>query len=340
MKKAYTYDKQEEPAVISKALSDLLLAQERPAELMALYWFYYYTAKWQDTNQAYATNGYVAEALKWSVGRVIRIGRELEQLGLIKKIASRDLTTNQISGHYVKVLFRWHQGDKATVSISHSVEKVYTNTLKTNNKTLKAKKFDPEDLPLNLSRHKKVAKAWSDFVQHRKEKKCPLTPLSWKKTINHLIEHDKDEICAAIDKAIANGWRGLFFNVNKPRHKIERDADTPALTAEGKMLLQFFIACGQEASGGISDIIAKGVKHEYMKLNKIRNPDRRDKGPMDQFNRRSFFRTWMEWLREHQQRFPIRSWRDTQVGSYRWREFLKDLERVTGYNLKTGRRVE
>ncbi len=339
MKKQYTYDRHDEPAVISKALSDLLLSREKPAELMALYWFYYYTAKWQDTNQAKATNGYVATALKWSIGRVIRTGRELEELGLIRKMTSRDPDTNKINGHYVRVCFRWSEYKNPTVWETHSVENLYINASKTNNKNKKG--FDPLELPDNLSRDDKVRAAWAEFIQHRKEKKCPITPLSWKKLIREMSEQEPEVVCAAIDKAIANGWRGLFFNTPASETREERrTVCKPAATPNGNRLLQFLKCTDNYASGLVADSLADEVDKAYKLFSRVRNPDRPDQGPMDHFNQRSFFAAWMEWLQERQERFPIRSWRDLSVGGYRWREFIKDLERKTGYYFKTGRRRE
>ena len=64
------YNQNDEPIVMSKPLLDLLLRQKSPAELIALYSFYYYTAKWQKTNQPKATTEYVQKALNWSDRKV------------------------------------------------------------------------------------------------------------------------------------------------------------------------------------------------------------------------------------------------------------------------------
>lgn len=52
--------------------------------------------------------------------------------------------------------------------------------------------------------------AWSDYEQHRKEKKKPITPLSKTKQQNILRKHPFDEQQAMVDKAIANGWTGIY----------------------------------------------------------------------------------------------------------------------------------
>lgn len=51
---------------------------------------------------------------------------------------------------------------------------------------------------------------WADFVQHRKEIRKPLKPLSKVKSANILkaLSHEQQRIC--VDKSIASGWAGLF----------------------------------------------------------------------------------------------------------------------------------
>lgn len=105
-----SYELNEEPIILSKYLLDLLLKQENPGDLIALYTFYYYVAKWQKTNQPKATTSYTASGLSWSEKRVIKNKNELIQLGLIKDIISRNRKSNQILGHYIRVMFIWSQG--------------------------------------------------------------------------------------------------------------------------------------------------------------------------------------------------------------------------------------
>ncbi len=100
------YDLTQEPIVMSKGLLDLLLKQSKPADLIALYAFYYYTAKWQQTNQPKATTGYVARGLKWSENRVQSCKKILLSLNLIEDVQSKN-DKGQITGHYVRVNFIW-----------------------------------------------------------------------------------------------------------------------------------------------------------------------------------------------------------------------------------------
>lgn len=101
------YNKNEEPIVISKALLDLLLSQEKPTDLIVLYVFYYYTAKWQGTNQVRATVVYVCGGLKWTAKRTQAARKKLAQLGLIEDLYDRNAATGRIEAAYVKVNFLW-----------------------------------------------------------------------------------------------------------------------------------------------------------------------------------------------------------------------------------------
>lgn len=56
------------------------------------------------------------------------------------------------------------------------------------------------------------AKAWSDFVEHRKAIKKPMTEYTQGQTIKLLdkLRAEGNDPAAVIDQSILNGWRGLF----------------------------------------------------------------------------------------------------------------------------------
>lgn len=99
------------PVVIPKATSDLFLKlpYKDRGDAVALYWFYYYTASWQKTNQPYVIDKYVSgkvdeaqerSGLGWDVGKIARTRNQLEEIGLIEKI--RDGLTGKT---YIKINF-------------------------------------------------------------------------------------------------------------------------------------------------------------------------------------------------------------------------------------------
>jgi len=126
--------------ILTKQTYDAFLKSDNPAELIALYSFYYYTAKWQKTNQPKCTTGYTANGLKWSESKLRKFKKELIDLGLIEDVAIRD-ERNKIAGHYIKLNYILKQ---STLTNSHtienpqcgngdSVEDLRTNALSDNN---------------------------------------------------------------------------------------------------------------------------------------------------------------------------------------------------------------
>ena len=59
--------------------------------------------------------------------------------------------------------------------------------------------------------------AWSDWIQHRKEKKKPLTPTSMKLQLQTLKEMGLDRAIRAIDHSIEKGWTGIFEPEYQPK---------------------------------------------------------------------------------------------------------------------------
>lgn len=176
--------------ILTKQTLDIFLRQENPSELIALYTFYYYTAKWQQTNRPKCTTGYVAKALHWGIKKTQKIKKQLLEFGLIEDAKAVDPLTKRVLGHYIKInyIFKKETLEKnqkcanystqsfyaqmeslnpsilakdSTQSFSHRVEKRVTNALSTNNKN--ALSTD------NLS--KKVSKQLEqDKISPKKEK--------------------------------------------------------------------------------------------------------------------------------------------------------------------------
>lgn len=110
--------------ILTKPTIDRLLKEDNCAELIALYTFYYYTAKWQKTNQPRCTTAYTAKALHWKEDKVRRHKKKLVELGLIEDVTQRDKDTNKIIGHYIIVKFVIKQKDvdmvKSNETVSHT----------------------------------------------------------------------------------------------------------------------------------------------------------------------------------------------------------------------------
>lgn len=101
------YDVNSEPIVLSKSLLDILFREPNHADLIALYIFYYATAKWQLTNQPRATTSYVMQGLGWTEKRVQKTKKKLKELQLIEDVVKHNVG-NKILGHYIKINFILH----------------------------------------------------------------------------------------------------------------------------------------------------------------------------------------------------------------------------------------
>jgi hypothetical protein len=353
--KEYDYDRQQEPAIFSKALSDLILTQQNPAELVALYWFYYYTAKWQQTNQPKATNGYAAKGLHWSSARVGKIAKQLEILGLIKRHIHWNKETKKISGHYIQVNFVWTKQclRKAMLKESNILAFHRTNALSDNNlnalsnnnkkgnffvddKTSSKKEvFDPTDLPIKLANNPAIQKAWNEFVQHRNENKRKLTPLACKKLIKKLLPFNEQEIVEAINRSIENSWTGIFFSSTSMTYTGKPGKVTynkPFLSKEAKDIANLCTNLNIEA-GSVQ------MENYYLQLKRYWNTlQEKNEKIVTHLGWSLFHRRWIEYLERKQDSFPTRGFYDLEIGRARWNEFIRECEIWTGYNFTTGRR--
>ena len=111
----FQYDSQHEPIVLSNYLMKTLLNTDYPGDSIALYCFYYNTAKWQRTNSIKSVTGYTAKGLRWTEERVRKIKSILKALKLIEDIVSRN-DKNQVTGHYIKVNFIWSKANVERIS--------------------------------------------------------------------------------------------------------------------------------------------------------------------------------------------------------------------------------
>ena len=113
--------------IITKQTFDSFLATDIPSDLIALYMFYYYTAKWQATNQPKCTTYYTAKALKWTEARVRRAKKELVSFGFIEDIQQKDNVSGKVTGCYIKLNYimkesNIHPHDLPQCGTIHSVE--------------------------------------------------------------------------------------------------------------------------------------------------------------------------------------------------------------------------
>ena len=90
--------------ITTKQTFEIFLKTKDPSDCIALYMFYYYTAKWQETNQPRASVRYVAKGLRWSSDRVRRAKKMLGDLKIIEDVRTLD-KLGRVKGWYVKLNF-------------------------------------------------------------------------------------------------------------------------------------------------------------------------------------------------------------------------------------------
>ncbi len=201
--------------ILSKQTMDLFLAQNDPASCIALYTFYYYTAKWQNTNQIKASINYTAKGIKWGEDKVRKYKKILIGLGLIEDVRNIDKETNKVLGWYIKLNYIWKReshpsentegGQEATLGVLPPLAKSDPNALSVN--SLNASAFSKEngDAPQSV---KTIGALLKEKLQKIKSK-----PRSNK--INHKFQAYAVE--AADIAELKNGGRNRLFQLFKQK---------------------------------------------------------------------------------------------------------------------------
>lgn len=137
----------DELLIINKRTIDALMELDNASDCIALYVFYYKTAKWQKTNQIKATDTYAMKCLGWGKQRLVRTKDTLKEHGLIDIVQTRD-ADGTIKGWYIrlhyivtqrelsdcKVFIQRYQNPQVDESTGGEQN---TNALRQNNKCLK-----------------------------------------------------------------------------------------------------------------------------------------------------------------------------------------------------------
>jgi len=188
------YDQEAEPIVLGKPLLDLLLDQKHPADLIALYAFYYYTAKWQRTIQIKATVGFTAKGLNWGTDKTRARKKDLIGLGLIEDVMVRNKTNSQIAAHYLKINFMWNkESSKATLRVFQRVGNTEANAKSTN-----IKRYPSTFVKYSKSFHERQQRNWPNLIKSIPKEKI----LQGAETIRKLVELDEFDFNTVIKPAL------------------------------------------------------------------------------------------------------------------------------------------
>lgn len=121
-------DISDELLILNKYTIDTLFKLENCSDCIALYVFYYKTAKWQKTNTIKANDTYVKKCLKWGEDKVRRTKKILKENGLIDIVQSRK--DGKISGWYIQVsyLVQQRKNDDVKIKVQESNNTCTNNT--------------------------------------------------------------------------------------------------------------------------------------------------------------------------------------------------------------------
>lgn len=92
--------------ILSKQTIEAFYREEKPGDLIALYTTYYFTAKWQETNQPRATTTYIMKKLGWGKTRVISAKKKLIEMKLIEEIKLRN-KKGIFGKNFIKINYIW-----------------------------------------------------------------------------------------------------------------------------------------------------------------------------------------------------------------------------------------
>jgi len=237
-----------ELVIIHKGMIDTFLQTNNFSAILSLYIFYYYTAKWQKTNQPKCTTFYTAKGLKWDRKKVIKYKKELIKMGLIQEVIDLDAKTRKAKGWYIKVNYIFKKNTvKKIVTLSHSTDfhptgNSHTNALsinilnalstnkgdatKTETNDAIIKPSNPPKQPDPRYDYKSIVfpkqldipafkNKLADYILYRQEIKKKITVRSVKQLINDCLSYPVDAAVEAINKAIASGWMGVHFDEKK-----------------------------------------------------------------------------------------------------------------------------
>ena len=109
---------------------DRIMELDKWTDVLSLYMFYYYTAKWQKTNQPKASNSYCMKGLEWGNVRFNQSKKSLIDLGLVEQVKTVG-GTGQVTGWYMKMNYILKQ-DTVQRATSPHVDISTTNALNTN----------------------------------------------------------------------------------------------------------------------------------------------------------------------------------------------------------------
>ena len=102
--------------IVNRTTIERIFESTKAVDCLALYLFYYKTAKWQGTNRPKAADTYVRKCLGWGQVRLNTTKKALRELGLIETI--RGTKGGKIVGWYVEVKYIVSESKMAEIDVN------------------------------------------------------------------------------------------------------------------------------------------------------------------------------------------------------------------------------
>lgn len=226
--------------ILNKITVDRLFQLENCADCIALYVFYYKTAKWQKTDTVKANDQYVKKSLKWGISKIQKTKQALKEHGLIDIVQRRK--DGKIEGWFIKVSYLVNErkadeikikvqninntqneqvenctsGNEETNALKEKIKclEKEIEMLKDNKKERKPKKQTKsyDEQITEYTENEELQNALKAFVQMRSFIKKPMTEYALKlmlKKLDDLGNNDTTKI-AILNQSITHNWQGIF----------------------------------------------------------------------------------------------------------------------------------
>ncbi len=226
--------------ILNKITVDRLFQLENCADCIALYVFYYKTAKWQKTNTVKANDQYVKKSLKWGISKIQKTKQTLKEHGLIDIVQRRK--DGKIEGWFIKVsyLVNERKADEIKIKVQNinntqneQVENCTSGNEETNalkekikclekeiemlkdNKKERKPKKQPQSYDEQITEYtqnEELQNALKAFIQMRSFIKSPVTAHGLKLLLNKLtkISRNDAEKITIVNNSIENNWKGFY----------------------------------------------------------------------------------------------------------------------------------
>ena len=259
--------------ILNKITIDRLFQLDNCADCIALYIFYYKTAKWQKTDTVKANDQYVKKSLKWGISKIQKTKQTLKEHGLIDIVQRRK--DGKIEGWFIKVsyLVSVRKADEIKIKVQESnntqneqvenctsgneetnalKEKIKClekeiEVLKDNKKERKPKKQTKsyDEQITGYTQNEELQNALKAFVQMRSFIKKPMTEYALKlmlKKLDELGNNDTTKI-AILNQSITHNWQGIFplkDEYTKQEKQPEKKYDQNGYESEEEFMKMFY----------------------------------------------------------------------------------------------------